>query len=454
MGLFKKYAHIIIAVISSILYYVFAYQTQRTEFYNVLILWTLLFAGYYIITQNSYSTKSLIAISIVFRLIFLLAIPNLSQDFYRFIWDGRMIFEGLNPYLSLPKNFIESGNFPIPQAEELYAGMGAMNGSHFTNYPPLNQLCFLIAALFANSSILGSAIVMRVLIILADIGILYFGYKLLQNLNKNPKLIFLYLLNPFIIIELTGNLHFESVMLFFLVWSLYLLQKQKWIMTAIILGCSVNIKLIPLFFLPIFLKWFLTDDNKSFLKNNIPKLIGFYAIVIGVNLLLFFPFFSSTLIDNYTNSVGLWFRNFEFNASFYYIFREVGYLFRGYNEIAVIGKITPVLSVTFLLIMSLYRKNRTTKSIIASMLFALSLYYFMTTTMHPWYLSTLLILSIFTNYRYTLIWSFVMILSYHAYANNPWKEDLWVVAIEYLIVFGFLIYELVRSYNKKEGLKH
>ena len=444
MKLLQKYAHYIIAILSCILYYEFAYQTERIEFYKVLVIWSLLFTGYYFLTKQSYNTKSLIVFSVVFRLIFLVAIPNLSQDFYRFIWDGRMSLQGLNPYLSLPQTFIESGNFPITQAEELYVGMGSMNGSHYTNYPPLNQLCFSIAAIFANTSILGSAIVMRILIILADIGILYFGYKLLQNLNKNPKWIFLYALNPFIIIELTGNLHFEPVMLFFLVWSLYLFQKQKWILAAIIFGCSVNIKLIPLFFLPIFLKWFLTDDKIVFIKKNISKLISFYAIILGVNLLLFAPFFSSTLIDNYTNSVGLWFRNFEFNASFYYVFREIGYLFRGYNEIAVIGKIMPVLSVIFLLVMSLYRKNRTTESILISMLFALSFYYFMTTTMHPWYLSTLLILSIFTKYRYTIVWSFVMILSYHAYANNPWKEDLWIVAIEYIIVFGFLIYELMQ----------
>jgi len=443
MNFLKKNALYIIVVLSSVLYYWFAYQTERTEFYKILILWSLLFGSYYLLTQkDNYSVKSLVFSSVLFRLLFLLAIPNLSQDFYRFIWDGRMLFEGLNPYLSLPKNFIESGNYPIAEAEALYAGMGTMNGGNFTNYPPINQLCFFIAALFSSKSIFGAVVVMRILIILADIGILYFGYKLLQNINKNPKLIFLYVLNPFIIIELVGNLHFEPVMLFFLVWSLYLLQQKKWFFAAIVFGCSVNVKLIPLLFLPIFLKWFVTDEKNRFIKKNSIQLILFYAIVIGTNLLLFSPFFSLDFIANYTNSVGLWFRNFEFNASFYYIFREIGYWFRGYNEIAIIGKITPILSVIFLLIMSFFRKNRTIESIVTSMLLALSFYYFMTTTMHPWYLSTLVILSVFTKYRYAFIWSLVIILSYHAYANNPWKENLWIVALEYFIVFLFLIFDL------------
>jgi hypothetical protein len=62
---------------------------------------------------------------------------------------------------------------------------------------------------------------------------------------------------------------------------------------------------------------------------------------------------------------------------------------------------------------------------------------------HPWYLSTLIILSIFTKYRFPIIWSFVIVLSYQAYANSPWKEDLWLIGLEYFIVFLFLCWELI-----------
>ncbi len=384
------------------------------------------------------SFKYLAGIAIIFRLIFLFATPNLSQDFYRFIWDGRMLFNGFNPYLYLPETFIQQRNFPIPEAQELYYGMGELNGSHYTNYPPLNQLSFFIAALFTGKSIFWSAVVLRLQIIIADIGILYFGSKLLKNLNLNPKKIFWYMLNPFVIIELTGNLHFEPVMLFFLIWSLYKLQQQKWIFAGILLACSVTVKLIPLLFLPLFFQWFV-KENKI---KGIQKLFGFYAIVITTSLLLFLPFYSLELIENYMNSVGLWFKNFEFNASIYYIFREIGYLFRGYNEIAFIGKALPILTILFLIYLSLFRRNNSFKSIITALLFGLSFYYFTTTTMHPWYLATLILLSVFTKYRFPIVWSLAVILSYQAYANIPWKENLWFVAIEYSVVYGFLIWEL------------
>ena len=446
----KENKGFVIAIIFTIiLYFLFAFNLERTQFTNLLFLYISLFIAFYFITKNgNKNIKILTGLAILFRLIFLFAIPNLSQDFYRFIWDGRMLFEGLNPYLFLPENFINQQEFPIHQAAELYAGMGELNGSHYTNYPPLNQLSFFIAALFAGKSILGSIIVLRIQIILADIGIIYFGKKILEKLNLPIHHIFLYALNPFIIIELTGNLHFEPVMLFFLIWAIYVLLKDKLILAGILFACSISVKLIPLLFLPLFFQWF--TKKESSIKHGIFCLSAFYGIIIGTTFLLFLPFYSSELITNYMNSVGLWFRNFEFNASFYYIFREIGYWFRGYNEIAIIGKISPALTILFLGFITFFRKNRHPKELITALLFGLSFYYFTTTTMHPWYLATLILLSVFTKYRFPIVWSLVIILSYQAYANLPWKENLWFVGLEYVIVYGYLIWELFfKNHHKK-----
>ena len=444
MSFFTKYKDVLLILASTILYFIFAYSLERTEFNKLLVLWFALFGCFYLLIKSkTIHTTTLIGLVVLFRLIFLFAIPNLSQDFYRFIWDGRMILEGLNPYLSLPEAFIQKGLHPIADAHNLYSGMGEMNGSHYTNYPPINQLCFLIAALFASKSVFGSIIVLRVLIIFADIGILYFGKKLLERLNLPIKNIFWYALNPFIIIEMTGNLHFEPVMLFFLIWSFYKLHQQKWIFAAVLLACSVSVKLIPLLFLPLFYQWFVKKEKNWFV--GIKKLSLFYAITLATIILLFLPFYSSEFIENYANSVGLWFRNFEFNASFYYIFREIGYLFRGYNEIAVIGKITPIITIVFLLIITFFRNNKTMIQLITALLFGLCFYYFTATTVHPWYLATPLILSVFTKYRFPIIWTIVIIFSYQAYANSPWKENLWFVAFEYLVLFGFLFFELRKS---------
>tara|TARA_R110000868_G_scaffold720_5_gene5268 strand:+ start:13508 stop:14854 length:1347 start_codon:yes stop_codon:yes gene_type:complete len=424
---------LLLALTSLLFYFSFAYDLERTDYIKLVMLYSALFFLFYKLIQiNRYNLSFLTIIAFAFRIVFLMAIPNLSQDFYRFIWDGRMILEGFNPYLYTPESFVLNGVFPIHQAQELYNGMGVLNGSHFTNYPPINQLCFVIAGVFAGKSILGSAIVLRLIIIAADFGTLYFGKKLLEKLDTPNHVIFWYILNPFIIIELTGNLHFEGVMIFFLIWSLYLSHIGKWKYAAIVLACSISVKLIPLIFLPLF-----------FQKLNRKNSIVFYTLVGLMTIVLFAPFYSAQFITNYMQTVALWFQDFEFNASLYYIAREIGYLLTGYNEIGIIGKSIPIIVILFVLLIAFFRKNKTTIELITSMLFVLSFYYFTSTTVHPWYIATLLILSIFTRYKFPLVWSFVAILSYLAYANPNNTENLWIIGVEYACVYSIFIWEVI-----------
>ncbi|MFK7832006.1 MAG: mannosyltransferase [Winogradskyella sp.] len=467
---------ILLVLLSAILYWFFAYQMIRTDYKTLVLTYSLLWLIFLLIpivigkkyAQDNFKLLTLIAF--ISRAIFIFAIPNLSQDFYRFIWDGRMLFEGFNPYLYTPDSFINNGKFPVFEAQELYNGMGALSSSHFTNYPPINQLCFYIAALFSGKSILGSVTVLRLLIIAADIGTLYFGKKLLERLKLPPNRIFWYILNPFIIIELTGNLHFEGVMIFFLVWSLYLLHSGKWKWAAVVLACSISVKLIPLMLLPLFFRWFNsarfdyaqrpsfgnqeqksasnhlnTDKTSQVLKTcevSYLKLIWFYLIIGCTTILLFLPFFSMEFINNYSKTVGLWFGNFEFNASIYYIARAIGYAITGYNEIAIIGKVLPVISVLVILFFSFFKKNHTIPTLTTSMLLAFTCYLFLSTTVHPWYIATLVILCVFTDYKFPLVWSFALILSYLAYANASNSENLWIIALEYGIVFSAFIWEV------------
>ncbi|MBW1297504.1 mannosyltransferase [Aquimarina litoralis] len=440
---------ILFVIACTLFYWSFAYQLERTDFIKMFGLWAGLFLlSYQIIKINPNNIKFLAVLALLFRVIFLFAIPNLSQDFYRFIWDGRMLLEGFNPYLSLPENWISQSNAPIAQAQELYDGMGTLNGSHFTNYPPVSQFCYLIAAVFTGNSIWGSAIVLRLLIILADIGTFFVGRKLLQRLHIPENKIFWYLLNPFIIIELTGNLHFEAVMIFFIILSLYLLQKRYWYWAAITLAFSVSVKLIPLLFLPLFFQNFILEKNTSSLFNRFLKLIGFYSIVIITTILLFAPFLSSEFVSNFSKTISLWFQNFEFNASIYYIIRWIGYQTIGWNIIGTVGKILPLVTIGILLLLTFLRKNKDTTQLITVMMIGICSYYFLSTTVHPWYIAVPLVLCIFTKYKFPIWWSFIIICSYTAYINPDFKENLWFVTLEYSTVFAIFIFEVIKNTSR------
>ncbi|MGO3181324.1 MAG: mannosyltransferase [Aequorivita sp.] len=459
MNFIKLYKIPLLLAITSIAFYLsFAYDLERSNFIKLISLYAVLFFITFLFIQKFIPKHRdnfwlLAGLGIAFRLVFIVAIPNLSQDFYRFLWDGRLVAQGISPYLFTPDMYFKetstSLGIIIPQANELYQGMGALSASHFSNYPPINQLFFAMAALFVGKSILGSIIMLRIIIILADIGILYFGKKLLEKLNLPIHNIFWYFLSPFIIIELTGNLHFEGVMLFFFVWALYLLFKGKWLWTAVLIGVSVSVKLIPLLFLPLFLNYF-TNSNKTsqVLKTcevSVKKLLIFYFI-IGVTIIVtFLPFLSSEFIQNFSTTTALWFQDFEFNASVYYVIRWIGFQIVGWNIIEIVGRILPISVLLFVLAIAFFRKNKTPQQLLTAMLFAVSFYFLMATTVHPWYLVTPLLLSIFTKYRFPIVWSFIVMLSYSAYGGDGFDENLSLVALEYIVVIGVAVWELTPS---------
>jgi hypothetical protein len=446
---FKNHKFSIFLLLTGIAFYgSFAYDLNRADFIKLISLYTgLFFISFKLIQLEKNNFWFLAGVAVLFRLVFVEATPNLSQDYYRFIWDGQWILEGINPYLSVPNDLKEFSTALELKNQKLIDGMGSLSAGNFTSYPPVNQLLFAISTLLGGKSILGSVITMRVFIILADLGTLYFGRKLLLKLNLPGHQIFWFILNPFIIIELTGNLHFEGVMLFFLTWSIYLLHQKKWIWSAILLGISVSIKLLPLLFLPLLWNYFIKNrktENSDIPGLNFKKLLGYYLMVGLIVLASFLPFFSSEFISNFSASIALWFQKFEFNASIYYIVRWIGFQLKGYNIIATAGKILPLMVILILSGLAFFRRNYSIQKLIETMLMGVSAYFFLATTVHPWYIATPLLLSVFTKFRFALVWSFLVMLSYSAYTKNGFQENYWLIAVEYILVIGIFLLEIFK----------
>lgn len=149
------------------------------------------------------------------------------------------------------------------------------------------------------------------------------------------------------------------------------------------------------------------------------------------------------------SSIDLYFRKFEFNASIYYLIREIGFYFKGWNIIQEVGPLLGLSVFLIVITMALVRKNQDSKQLMVSMLFAVSVYYFLATTVHPWYVAIPLIISIFTNYRFVVVWSLMIMLSYAAYSHPEFKENLWLMGIEYTTVFAYLGWEIIKVNSRK-----
>lgn len=415
--------------LSAILYIALAYFLKRQEIFPLLLVWGILFIGYiFLIRQQAFY---LITAGILFRMIWLFAIPALSDDFYRFVWDGRLLANRYNPFLYIPAEIMQIPEMVVLiKANELFQHLNSPN--YYSVYPPLNQYFFGVISLISGNNLRLNVILLRVIILLAECGTLWLLHRI--NKKQHRKLnISLYALNPLVIIELSGNLHFEAAVIFFLVLTYYLfINKAVLWKPALTLASAVCVKMLPLIFIPLII-------NKIGWKKGITfsLLTGFFCLVFS------FPLISLQVIENILASVNLYFQSFEFNASVYYLIREIGYWVYGYNIIGFAGRALSIIA--FVLILYLSFNNKTIKKPLWAAKAVLTIYLLFATTVHPWYITPLILLSCFSNFRYALLWSALIPLTYFSYTTIPYNENLWLVSLEYAAVFGFWSWEICKK---------
>ncbi|WP_247232527.1 glycosyltransferase 87 family protein [Telluribacter sp. SYSU D00476] len=410
-----------------------AYATPRTDTAQLLLLWCGLFLLYGLLWIKQVEKDFLLFVgaAVLFRLLWLFAMPALSDDVYRFIWDGRLLSHGYNPFLHLPSDIIDKGwAQEIGLGQELFQKLNSPD--YYTVYPPLLQGWFAVATVVGGSTY-SAAIWLKVPLLLAEVGSLWLVYQLVKDSAggelKARRSVLLYGLNPLVIAELTGNIHYEGLTIFFLLACFYFWKNQRLHLSALMLALAVGVKLLPLIFLPLLI-------SRLRLREQIR-----YVVIVGIGVLLpFLPFLDWTIWYNMSDSLGLYFQRFEFNAGLYYLLRAVGTWLVGYNPIGTLGPVLSLISFTTILFLSFYRKLPF--SLYERALLILTVYLLCATTVHPWYVVPLVALGALTRFRYPVVWSALLPFTYLAYGQVPFAESLWVVAVEYLVVGGWLVAEV------------
>ena len=360
-------------------YFFSGYIFERHETVIIFFLFFSCFALTFLVSKKL-SLNEILFFGISFRLVLFFAYPWLSDDFYRFIWDGLVIGENINPYEYTPSELMktEGGVGTKKIFGELHGKMSNLNRLNYSPYPPINQFLFFLSTWF-KKDISFSLISMRLLIIISEILNFFIGCRILKKLKFKEEKILWYFLNPLVIIELTGNLHFEGFMLTFFGFGILLFLENKKFLAFFPLALSVGTKLITIIIIP-----FLINQKK--LGQNFKILILFFG-------LLFFIFFFPIGINNlpkFYNTIKLWFSNLEFNGSIYYVIRYLGYKIKGYNIIKSVGSITPFLTTIIMLSLLFRKNNQKIKTILENMFLLLFLFYLISMVIHPWYIITIL----------------------------------------------------------------
>lgn len=430
----------------SILSYVaIGYLIQRHETIYLLPAFALLFLIYgWIIKQQDNSHEFWIVVAILFRLIFLFALPSLSDDFYRFIWDGRLWSAGYHPFAELPSTYVQQGIEGIDQ--QLFSKLNSPE--YFTIYPPVSQFIYWLSVKVSPHSVLGSVIFMRALLIVTEAGSILLMRNLLKRFALPSKNVLIYALNPLVVVELVGNLHFEALIIFFVLLTVYFLDTQKWIKSTLAMALAIGSKLIPLLFLPALVRLL-----------GIKKAIRYGLIVTLGLVVLFIPIYNSRVISGMSESLGLYFNKFEFNASLYYLVREYGFWHYGYNIIQTVGWKLGAIAGVLILLFS-FRKGlkwnlvvdiKANQKLLSEWMWVLCIYFLFATIVHPWYITTLLALSIFTSYRFVVLWTGLIFLTYTGYTVSGFSEIMWLTACEYILVVGYLVFELITHFRTRKS---
>lgn len=399
---------------------------NQSDSVEISLGYSLAFLGYLGLFQEkkgSWPFSRLLLFALVARILMIPFFPNLSDDVYRFYWDALVYDSGLSPYAMLPSEIIDEIG-----RKDIFNKLNSPD--YYSVYPPLNQLLYFMAFKIGGG-IQGFSMVLKIEYILLELPGLYFLHKITEKHQNGHNRWFAYSLNPLVVVEGIGNLHIEVVMVSFLVMGIYFLFLSKHLWKGMLFfTAAVGVKIVPLLLGPFIL---MRSERKDLLK------------VFGYGLLFMALFFGPILIaldlDTFSQSLDLYFRKFEFNAGLYYVFRYLGYLFLGYNLIAYLGPILSFLVLISIIYFAIKSGKESSDKLFSAILMGWSIYLFFGTIIHPWYIIPLIFFSSISRWKFPVLWSYLITLSYICYGTQPFEENLWLVSLEYAILFSFIIWE-------------
>lgn len=390
-------------------------------------------------TENHLSPWMILGIAAAVRIMFVCRPPELSDDIYRYIWDGLRTIKGINPYAMAPAAV-------QPHTQEGAHLLSLVNHADLvTIYPPGAQLVFSVAAALG-----GSAFIFKSFLALMDLASCAVILSLLKRFGKPSVHAILYAWHPLPILEIAGSGHIDGAGIFFLLMAFYMAESRwsrlgkstkRWrpcpfFISGFFYAWSCLVKLFPGVFFPILLNWIPPKNRHHFFSG---------ALMGGVLLCL--PFLNH--IDHMLSTLLHYTRHWEFS----------GFSFFWLRQLSVSGMAARyILSTIFLTILftiwtRVWRQNtaqphhHTHRAMMAIYGINLS-FLFLTPTLHPWYALYLTAILPFVPRVTGLILSWSVLLAYAVlipYAlTRTWTENplatilIWLGPLSSVLITGII----------------
>jgi hypothetical protein len=193
-------------------------STLRGPAVTTFLAYFLIAAGAYLVAvarlgRDQLSIRTMWAFAVLFRLTLLLTSPpTLSDDVYRYMWDGRLANAGVNPYAYA----VDS-----PQLDRFESPLrDLVNHSWMASpYLPTAQALSTVVYRIAPHSPLA----FQVAAIFFDLLTGWLVFDMLGRLGLPRGRALIYLWNPLVIVEFAHGAHIDSLMIFLMLAGLRLL---------------------------------------------------------------------------------------------------------------------------------------------------------------------------------------------------------------------------------------
>lgn len=361
----------------------------------------------------------IIAFAFLFRATLFFSEPSLSDDIYRYLWDGKLIIEGINPY-----QFVPGSHELISLRDAQYELINHKDIG--TPYGPLTIMIFAL-----SQYIMDSVYFMKVPFILFDCLSMMLIIRIL-SISSLPKInVIVYAWNPLVVIEVSGSGHNDSLGVLMLLVAIYSVQQRKQMGVSIGLASALLAKYFALLFLPVFLK-----------SARIKDLM----MILIILLVVFLPF--AEHLESHILNILMVGSEWQFNDSLFSLFLFV-------TKSISISKALVIFTMALLAGIVWRSQWSPVKSAMIMIGGALLL----TTTVQPWYLLWIIPFLCFSLNRAWLLFTGLIMLSYHVLirydVEGIWSESLWIKLSIYIPFYSLLLSDAWQHlYSRYSGRIH
>ena len=333
-----------------------------------------------------------------------------SNDVFRYVWEGYIQNHAFNPYLYAPNDpalsALAHGDlnsvWPLINHPDLSAA-----------YPPLTLLIFRGLAWFKPNPVFFKLVMM-----VFDLGVIVV-LGIIVRLRQLPmNRLLLYACNPLVILFISGEGHLDVIQVFFLFLGILFIINKNDIRGFICLGFALVSKYIALLAVPFFINY----------RNR------FKWLAVFLPLLLYIPYLNAG--ENLFNALIVFGTEMHYNDSIFLLLRSL------FGDWAHLVGLFLVLVCFIWIFFFIHDRLRSVYLIFCCLIvFA--------PTVHPWYLVLIAPFMVFFPSSAWLYLQAAVVFTFPVmaidYQTGIFKEIHWLKSIEYVPFYALLIRGFFRN---------